>query len=90
MFVLYLLMQDEAPDFPHVLAVAFGMSVVTYALFYTLSPLIGWFVLIPIAIVDGLVLMFFCHLTIKYAAMALVLILGLQLVVQMLMRSAAA
>ncbi len=69
MFVLYLVMQDHLPDFWQIVLLSLGMAVANFVIAIALFSLIGWFVIVPIVLVNGLILMFFCHLTIPQAAM---------------------
>jgi hypothetical protein len=46
---------------------------------------LGFFVLVPIVIADGFILMLFCHLTIKQAGIAVAILLGYQIVLYMVM-----
>ncbi len=74
--VLYMLLGEEAPDFYQVFFVALGMAAVNLVCSLALAPSIGLFVIVPILLIDGLILMYYCHLTIKYAAIALAILLA--------------
>jgi hypothetical protein len=69
MGILRLLQGDDAPDFIHTLLVSVGLSVVNFVSLL----LLGLFGLIPILIIDGLILMYFCYLPLKQALIALAL-----------------
>lgn len=67
LLVLKLLLGDEAPGFMETLLVALGMAAVNFVC----GLLLGIWGLIPIVLIDGLILMFFCHLAMKQAIIAL-------------------
>jgi hypothetical protein len=68
--IIYSLLGEYAPDFAHVGFVLLGIIVVNAACGFLLAPM-GIFVFLPIVIIDGLILMYFCALTIKHAAITL-------------------
>ena len=68
--ILYSLLGEYAPDFAHVGFVLLGIMVANAACGILLVPL-GFFVIVPILMVNGLILMYFCSLTIKHAAITL-------------------
>jgi hypothetical protein len=79
MGILYLLLQDQAPDFLQVLLVSVGMAVANLACALLLGHAIGLFVIIPIVLIDGFILMLYCHLTLQQAAIALALLIAWQI-----------
>lgn len=69
--VIKALQGDDAADFMHLVIVALGLGVANFVCALALGGVLGLFVLLPIIIIDGLILMFFCSLPIKHAAITL-------------------
>jgi hypothetical protein len=78
MAVLHAILQNDAPDFVHLVLVSLGMAVANFACYVLLVSSIGLLVIAPILIIDGLILMYFCALTIKQAAITLGVLLVYQ------------
>ncbi|MEX2187719.1 MAG: hypothetical protein WD875_13025 [Pirellulales bacterium] len=76
-------LQGGEPEWLKLGLVAFGMAVVNLVIVLLLGGFLGIFVLVPIVIVDGFILMLFCSLTIKQAAVAVAILLAYQLVFQL-------
>ena len=71
--VMQMLQGENADDWAHLFFVALGMAVANFVLALPLAFL-GIFLLVPIAIVDGLILMFYCSLTLRQTAIALAIL----------------
>ncbi len=82
---LVAVLQGDEPEWLKLLFVAFGMAVVNFVIALLLGEFLGLFILVPIVLVDGLILMFFCHLTIKQAAIAVAVLFAYQIVFALLM-----
>lgn len=71
--VMQMLQGENADDWAHLFFVALGMAVVNFVMALALAFL-GILLLVPIAIVDGLILMIYCSLTIRQTAIALAIL----------------
>lgn len=78
--ILVVWLQGDEPDWLRLGLVALGIAVVNLVISLLLASVIGIFVLVPIVIADGFILMLFCHLTIKQAGIAVAILLGYQVV----------
>jgi hypothetical protein len=70
-FVIKLLQGEDAADFLGCLWIALGMAVANFLISLLLLPFIGPFVLVPILVADGAILMVFAGLTTKQTLVAL-------------------
>jgi hypothetical protein len=87
--IIYALLGEDAPEFVHILLVALGIAVANVlcsGAFYFLLGITGLIVLIPQLIIDGLILMYFCALTLKQSAIAVAALLVCKFVLAMLLR----
>jgi len=71
MFMVRLLLGDDAPEFAHIVYVALGMAVANLVIVLVLAGFLGLLVVVPVVIVDTLILMYFCYLDLKYAAITM-------------------
>ena len=62
---------EDTPNWLHLIFVALGMAVANYVCVLLLGPILGFAILVPIVLLDGLILMYFCSLTIKQAIITL-------------------
>jgi hypothetical protein len=73
--ILSVLLGKDAPDFKDLILVSLGMGVANFVCALALMPVIGYLVILPILAIDGLILMYFCSLTPKYATITLGILL---------------
>jgi len=62
---------EDMPDLVQLVFIAFLIAVVNVLCVLFLGAALGIFILLPILVLDGLILMFFCSLTLKQALFAL-------------------
>ena len=74
--ILYIVERDDQIDWAHNALVALGLAVTNFVGAFFLTDKIGLFVLPVIVIVDGLIIMRFCYLTLKQTCMTLVLLIA--------------
>jgi hypothetical protein len=72
---LLAVLQGEEPDWANLLVVAVIMTVANFAIGLLLADVLGLLVILPIMIIDGLIVMFFCHLPLRQAAIAVAVLL---------------
>ncbi len=75
LLVIKAIQGDDAPEFLNILLVAAGMAVANFFVGLLLAPFVGFFALVPVIVVDGLILMYFCHLTLGQAGITLAIFL---------------
>jgi hypothetical protein len=73
----------DAPEWLTLVLVALGMAIANFVCALLLAPVIGIFVLVPIVLLDGLILMYFCSLTIKQAVITLGILIAYNVVLQL-------
>ncbi len=78
-------LQGDEPDWLRLFLVALGIAAVNLVLGLLLGGTLGIYVLVPVVIADGFILMLFCHLTIKQAGIAVAILLGYQVVFYVVM-----
>jgi hypothetical protein len=71
---------EDTPDKFTLIGVALGLALVNGACVFFLAPVIGLFFLAPLVLIDGVILMFFCSLTIKQALITLGVLLAYNIV----------
>jgi hypothetical protein len=76
---------EDTPDKITLILVALGMAVVNLLCALFLTPFIGFFVILPIVLIDGVILMYFCSLTVKQALITVGILIAYNVVVQITM-----
>jgi hypothetical protein len=76
-FVIRTFQGDDAADFLGCFWIALGMAAANFAI-SLLAPVIGLFILLPILVADGAILMLFASLTPKQTAIALGILVAYQ------------
>lgn len=73
---MWFFQREFTPDFNDIILVTLGVAVVNGILVFFLLPMIDILVVIPAALIVGLVLMYFCSLPLSHASIATVVYLG--------------
>ena len=68
--ILEVLGQDDGPELPQLVLVCIGVAVANCFWHLLLGWLLGHLIVVPVVVFDGIVLMVFCRLRIRQAAVA--------------------
>jgi uncharacterized membrane protein len=82
--IISVVRSEDMPEWLHLIFVALGMAVANLLCAIFLGPLIGFLVILPIVLIDGLILMYFCSLTIKQAIITISALIGYNIVWQLI------
>jgi hypothetical protein len=77
-------LQDREPEWVRILIVAVILAVANLALSLLLGGLLGLFILLPMALVDGVIVFLMCGLTPKQAGLTVGALIGARLVLALL------